>query len=140
MVVVQVARMGHGVGVRQAEQAVTCVLASGDRSCRRKTKGACFNTSLKQFYWVCLKRVFELHINVVYIFLRCVQQRPLIRNRLKRNFRLLGTGFHFPIFTKDLVKYTFIRNSSYKYNFIYFYGLYEFLISGFYCILFSIAL
>ena len=57
MVVVEVAKMGHAVGVRQAEQAVTCVLASGDRSCRRKTKGA--DTSLKQFYRVCLKRVFR---------------------------------------------------------------------------------
>ena len=32
---------------------------------------------------------------------------------LQGNQRLYGTDFHSPIFTKELVQYTFIRNSGY---------------------------
>jgi len=50
-----------------------------------------------------------------------------------RNFRLEGTDFHSPIFTKELVYYTFIRNTSYKKH-NYFHDPDEFLISGLYCL------
>jgi len=40
-----------------------------------------------------------------------IQKSLLIRNMLIGNFQLLGTDFHSSIFTKNLVQYTFIRNS-----------------------------
>ena len=121
VVVVHMAKMGPGVGVRHENRPLpkSAFWHPVWQKLPKKTKGA--DTSLKQFYCFCLKRVFDLHMYVVYlIFSSCVQQSPLIRNPLIRNSRLSETGFHGPMFTKDLVHYTFIRNSSYKYNVICF--------------------
>jgi len=42
-----------------------------------------------------------------------IQNNLLTRNPLIKNF-WLETDFHSPIFTSELVHYTFIRNSGYK--------------------------
>jgi len=53
---------------------------------------------------------FDIWIDYHGLYLGHIQSSPLVRNPLVRNFRLKET----PIFTKELVHYTFIRNSSYK--------------------------
>lgn len=54
-------------------------------------------------------------IEIVYIVIQWsfTWHSPLIKNQVIRNFPLLGTYFHSPICSKELVHSMFIRNSSY---------------------------